>query len=337
MRISDRIIPVALFSVGLGLVSAFGFEGSGARNGVGPAVNVDTGSRAALTAPALAPATPALAVPNVTAPGPQIGAPTMGTPTMGTATMGAPTMGNVAPLRNPELKRSLTPVEAFRSGTLALRAGDTKAGIHALEYAAENGHALAEWKLGRMYADGDQVGRDDLRAFDYFQDIVDNHSDDTLGTPQARFIANAYVALGGYFLNGIPNTPVKPDALRARDLYAYAASYFGDAEAQYRLGRMLLEGRGGPRDPWQAGRWLKLSADKGHYKAQALLGDALFRGQGIPRQVPRGLMYLTIAHDTAPQEKSVADLQAWAFATATDDERAMALSYLEAWLKGRRD
>jgi TPR repeat protein len=233
--------------------------------------------------------------------------------------------------------RPLTPGEAFLSGTRALRAGDAKTAIQALEYAAENGHAIAEWKLGRMYADGDQVGRDDMRAFDYFQDIVENHSEDTLGTPQGRFVANAYVALGGYFAHGIPNSPVKPNPLRARDLYAYAASYFGDAEAQFRLGRMLLEGQGGPRDPWQAARWLKLAADKGHYQAQALLGITLFNGDGIPRQVPRGLMYLTIARDAAPKDREIVDMHARAFARATDDERAMAYSFLEAWLRGRRD
>jgi hypothetical protein len=48
-------------------------------------------------------------------------------------------------------------------------------------------------------------------------------------------------------------------------------------------------------------------------------------------------MYLTIARDAAPQDKSIADLQAGAFAAATDDERAVALSFLESWLKGRRD
>jgi len=31
-------------------------------------------------------------------------------------------------------------------------------------------------------------------------------------------------------------------------------SYFGDADAQYRLGCMLLEGQGGPKDPRQAAR-----------------------------------------------------------------------------------
>ncbi|HLH91367.1 MAG TPA: tetratricopeptide repeat protein [Xanthobacteraceae bacterium] len=324
MRISDRLIPAALFTVGLGLVSAFGFEGTGARDGMrdgmAPAAAVDTIPRATQPAPGFA---PPMAVPNVPA--------------------GANANLNTSLPATRPLTRSLTPThpltpgEAFLTGTEALRAGNTTAGIHALEYAAENGHALAEWKLGRMYADGDHVTRDDLRAFDYFQDIVDNHSDDTLGTPQARFVANAYVALGSYFLNGIPNSPVKPDALRARDLYAYAASYFGDAEAQYRLGRMLLEGQGGPRDPWQAARWLKLAADKRHTQAQALLGITMFKGDGIPRQAARGLMYLIVAHDAARQDKAIADLQAWAFANASDDERAMALTYLESWAQGRRD
>ena len=53
--------------------------------------------------------------------------------------------------------RSLTPVEAFRSGAQALRAGDTKGGVSSLEYAAASGHPIAQWKLGRMYADGDGV------------------------------------------------------------------------------------------------------------------------------------------------------------------------------------
>jgi hypothetical protein len=307
MRISDRLVPVAVLTVSLGVVSAFAFDGSGVRDGMAPAVNVDIVPRSAISAPPVAVPT---AVPN---------APLSGT------------------LRGPEIKRSLTPVEAFRSGAQALRAGDAETGLRALEFAAEKGHALAQWKLGRMYADGDQVGRDDLRAFEYFRNIVDSHADDSLGTPQARFVANAFVALGGYYISGIPNSSVTASPSRARDLFAYAASYFGDADAQYQLGRMLIEGQGGPKDVWQAARWLKLAADKGQYQAQALLGTTLFNGQALPRQASRGLMYLTLARDAAPQEKWVADLHAAAFQQATDDERGLALSYLEAWLKGRRD
>jgi len=325
MRISDHVIPVALFTLGLGLVSAFAFEGTGAQsnNGVAPAVNVDVVPRgSAVTAPALASpnAVPTLAVPNM--------------PGNNSAILRAPSRSLGPALPAPG--HPMTAAEAFRTGMLALQANDPKGGVAWLEYAADQGHAIAQWKLGRMFADGDLVGRDDARAFRYFQDIVENHSDDSLGTPQSRYVANAFVSLGAYYLGGIPGT-VKANPLRARELFTYAASYFGDAAAQYRLGQMLIDGQGGPKDPWQAARWLKLSADKGYYQAQALLGVTLFKGQGVPRQAPRGLMYLTIARDSAPQDKSIADLHAAALAAATEDERAVAASFLESWLKGRRD
>ena len=90
--------------------------------------------------------------------------------------------------------------------------------------------------------------------------VMEWAADDNPSAPQARFVASAFVALGHYHLEGIPETRVKPDATRARQMYAYAASYFGDADAQYHLGRMYLEGTGVPKDPRQAGRWLGASA-----------------------------------------------------------------------------
>ncbi|HEY0236041.1 MAG TPA: sel1 repeat family protein, partial [Afipia sp.] len=44
--------------------------------------------------------------------------------------------------------------------------------LSTLQYAADDGHPAAQWKLGRMYADGIVVPRDDLRAFDYFSKIA---------------------------------------------------------------------------------------------------------------------------------------------------------------------
>lgn len=226
--------------------------------------------------------------------------------------------------------------EAFRSGTQALRSGQTAKGVDALRYAADQGHPAAQWKLGRMYADGDGVKRDDAKAFEYFSRIANLHAEDYPGTAQARFAASAFVALGSYYLAGIPNTAVRRDPARARDMFSYAASYFGDPDAQYRLGKMYLEGIGTQRDPRQGARWLILSAQKGQYEAQALLGHLLFRGDdGIPRQGARGLMWLTLARDgaAAPDDKWVVDLYEDAFSEATPDERALALQYLEQWLK----
>jgi hypothetical protein len=188
-----------------------------------------------------------------------------------------------------------------------------------------------------MYAEGDGVKQDDLRAFEYFRDIADAHADESPGTPRARFVANAFVALGTYYLEGIPNSPVKSDPDRAREMFTYAASYFGDPDAQYQLGRMYLEGYGGVKDPKQAARWLQLAANKGHYQAQALLGTMLFKGEAVTRQAARGLMWLTLARDAAAaQETWIADLHARAFKQASDEERATALAFIERWIRGSR-
>ena len=235
-----------------------------------------------------------------------------------------------------------TPTEAFRSGARALRAGETEKAVTALEYAAEKGHATAQWKLGRMYAEGDGVPQDDLRAFQYFSRVASAHADDSPQTAQSRFVANAFVALGQYYLDGIPNTAIKPDASRAREMFAYAASYFGDADAQYSLARLYLNGKGAPHDARQAARWLGLAANKGQFQAQALLGQMLFKGSDVPRQAARGLMWLTLAREgardtIAGDDKWIGDLYDSAVRQATRDEREMAFTYLESYMNGRRD
>ena len=98
------------------------------------------------------------------------------------------------------------PLEAFRSGTQALRQGKTDQAITELEFAAEQGVPGAIWKLGRMYADGDGVRVNKARAYEYFRRLTTAYGDDSSGTPHARYLANAFVALGQYYLEGIPGT-----------------------------------------------------------------------------------------------------------------------------------
>ena len=231
---------------------------------------------------------------------------------------------------------SLTPSDGLRGATVPQDGGDKAKAFTALQYAADQGHLAAQWKVGRMYAAGDGVPHDDLRAFNYFSQIANTHPDEPPGTAQAHIVANAFVALGHYYLDGIPNSAVVPDAARAREMFAYAASYFGDADAQYQLGRLYLDGT--PSDPHQAARWLQLAATKGDCRAEAVLGDMLFQGHHMPRQAARGLMWLTLGRDCAGAEEAwIKPLYDNAFHRASDDERAMALVFLEGWLKGRRD
>ena len=67
--------------------------------------------------------------------------------------------------------------------------------LTSLQYAAEGGHPVAQWKLGRMYANGDGVIQDDVRAFEYFSRIANQHAEDSPSAPQATIVANAFVAL----------------------------------------------------------------------------------------------------------------------------------------------
>jgi TPR repeat protein len=211
--------------------------------------------------------------------------------------------------------------------------------LNSLQYAAEGGHPVAQWKLGRMYADGDGVIQDDLRAFEYFSRIANAHAEDSPSAPQAAIVANAFVALGRYYLNGIPNSKIKADTERAREMFSYAASYFGNADAQYDLARLYLKTPDASRDDFRYGaRWLGLAAQKGQHQAQALLGQMLFNGDRLPPQRARGLMWLTLARDSAtPDEAWIKESYNRAIAKASDDDRAMALQMLEHWVQGRKD
>ena len=121
----------------------------------------------------------------------------------------------------------VVPVVSGQPGAAAaLKKGAQGAGAQdssfiALQYAAEGGHPVAQWKLGRMYASGDGVAQDDMRAFDYFSRIANAHAEDSPSAPQAQIVANAFVALGRYYLNGIPNSKVTADPDRAREMFSY--------------------------------------------------------------------------------------------------------------------
>ncbi|HML13883.1 MAG TPA: tetratricopeptide repeat protein [Xanthobacteraceae bacterium] len=211
------------------------------------------------------------------------------------------------------------------------------ANITSLEYAAERGDSTAQWRLGHMYMKGDGVPRSDARAFDYFGKIANTHAEDGIDSPNARIVASAIVAVGRYYLDGIPDSDIKADPVRARRMFFYAASNFRDPDAQYMLGRLLLDGSGGARDPVQAARWLKLAANKDQHAAQALLGEMLVKGELVPRQLARGLMYLVLARDASPEDPGISTAYQQALAQATEDDRSAARIYLQQWVTGPRE
>ena len=105
-----------------------------------------------------------------------------------------------------------------------------------------------------MYADGDGVVKNDFEAFKIYSEIASQGVEP--GSNDTGFFVNALKSLAGYYYNGIPQSPVHPDLATARQLYFQAASTFGDAEAQFRLAKMLLSGEGGEVNIKQAKKWL---------------------------------------------------------------------------------
>lgn len=227
-------------------------------------------------------------------------------------------------------------VDALRQGARAYYAGDKELALDGLQSAAESGHPAAQWKLGRMYADGDGVKEDDLKAFEYFNQIISAHADDAPSSPQAPFVANAFVEVGSYYMTGIGNSSILPNADRAREIFTYAASYFGDALAQVNLGRMYLDGVGGERDPRQAARWFLLAARKGQVEAQVRLGAMLTEGTEIEPNPVHGLMWLTVALRTMQAagrpDDEVRSAHEEAFALASEDTRRRATLLADQWL-----
>ncbi len=172
-----------------------------------------------------------------------------------------------------------------------------------------------------MYADGVGVARDDVKAYHYFNQLVQDYDEDAPDQRNRGAISNAFVEVGVYSLRGIPNSDVHADPERARELFQYAATTFGDPDAQYNLAHMYIVGEGGlAKDTIVAIRWLVLASGKGHRPSEALLGHMLFVGDGVPPQRPRGLMWLAIAKNGAegPKDEWIRDLYQRDLAAASD-------------------
>jgi TPR repeat protein len=297
MRTSEVLLSAGLLALAFGLSPAVSFDG---RPEVAPMPNAAGPSTPQMNT--LGNATPLVAVP-------------------------------VTPMVPPRSLGPSTPFEAFRSGTQALRQGRTDQAVLELEYAAEQGIPGALWKLGRMNADGDGVPMNEARAYEYFRRLTTLFADESADSPNAGYLTKAFVALGQYHLNGIPGT-LRPDASVAREMFRYAATYYADPEAQYLLGKLYLGQK--PKDPIQAARWLRLAANKGEHRAQALLGSMLFRGEEVSRQPALGLFWLIVAKDgAAPEETWITEMYASAIAQANESERNLAHKYLQDWLKRR--
>ena len=221
------------------------------------------------------------------------------------------------------VKAESNPWAVFQFGYSAYKSGHKDQAAEAYRYAAENGQIGATWKLARMYAAGDGVDRDDYEAFKFFSEIAEQ--DVEPGSREESYVSDALVALGDYLKAGIPGTPVQADPIAAQEYYMRAAANYRNPNAQFEMGQMFLNGKGGVKASIkQAGRWFQLAAEKGHAGAQATLGNLLFQSG----KIVRGLAMMTAALERAsPADRPwIRGMQEEAFAAAGEADRRTAIS-----------
>lgn len=205
--------------------------------------------------------------------------------------------------------------------------------IDLLKFAAENGNMAAQWKLGRMYQTGDGVAQDPLAAFNFYKQLAEHYRDIPKNSAEWQFSANAFVALGHYYKNGIPDSGIAANWIQARVMYTTAALFFGHPEAQFELGRMELDrAKGKSSSRRRALRMLRAAHRKGHVGAQALLGHVLFQGEFMKRDAVRGLAMLSQARESSDARHSewITALQEEDFSLASETERTRANALIKA-------
>lgn len=123
--------------------------------------------------------------------------------------------------------------------------------------AAEQGDVVAQYVIGKKYANGKGVRKDLVHAVDWFRRAAEYG------------YAKAETSLGVAYLHGYG---VPQDQRQAAHWFQQAANK-GYAKAQYNLALLYIEGQGVDKDLVEAHKWLSLAAAQGHAPAAKTARD----------------------------------------------------------------
>ena len=144
------------------------------------------------------------------------------------AMAGDPVAKNEDPAIFEDLKTQLSfssPLEAYRQGKTAFDEGWYSLALPAIEFAAKRGVFGARLTLAKMYELGLGVPIDQAAAFDLYKNISKKHWNISSYHPAAPYIGSSLASLGLYYLNGITEIGLKPDAKRAATYFTHASQF----------------------------------------------------------------------------------------------------------------
>ncbi len=139
----------------------------------------------------------------------------------------------------------------------------------------------------------------------------------------------ASVSVEAFMLDGVTikkghDAYARGDYPAARAVYHKAAE-LGNAEAQYYLATMYLEGRGTAKDKATAVMWMQKAADQGYAPAQFSMGLNYLRGTGVSEDPGQAyaLFQKAAQSEDADAQYFLAFLSAVGHGTVKDEEQAL--------------
>lgn len=154
----------------------------------------------------------------------------------------------------------------------ALEAGNNPKAVETLLRLANDGNAMAQFRLGSLYYHGHSVTEDELMAIHWWKKSA------ATGNAEAMYqIGHAYL-----FGSGAARSVADPDKEAA--VWYFQAASAGHAEAAYTLGLLFLAGKGVVENRTEAIRWFRVASEKGHVEARKALETAEKSG---PKPKPR--------------------------------------------------
>jgi hypothetical protein len=168
--------------------------------------------------------------------------------------------------------------------------------------AADRGDLAARVEIGRRFALGLGVRRSEVRAATYFQSVIKELGELNARDKRTPYLATAYRYMARFYRKGVAEANIPANPTYSFSMLHHAASYLGDAAAQFELGTTLLDGEGVAQNHKAAAQWFLSASRKGYAPAQAKLGELLWHGNGIKRVAGDGLGLLALARQNAAAE-----------------------------------
>lgn len=144
---------------------------------------------------------------------------------------------------------------------------------------AEQGNAIAQFRIGLMYAEGLGVSQDAAEALKWYGWAA------SLGYVPAQLNLALMYDRGPHSIR---------HQGRAMKWYRRAAEQ-GNASAQTALGLIYDKGQAVPQNDWQALKWYELAAEQGVFVAQNNLGLIYERGRSVPRDYVQAHKWYSLA------------------------------------------